>query len=297
MDQVVRCETLPAAGETIIAHGTEQICGGKGANQAVAASRAGGETSMVGRVGDDAVGGRMVDNLNRHGVQTDHIARTANTTSGLAIVAVDDGGQNSIMVVSGANACVTAEDVVAASDRIAAADVVLMQFEIPVATVQAAITICRRVGTTVVLDPAPVPADIPDAIFKVDMMCPNQHEATRITGIDIVSVDDATAAANELHRRGPRNVAITMGERGTLLSTGDRIDHVPAPPVTAVDTTAAGDAFAGALAVRWAETDDWSEAVRFASAAGAIAATRPGAQTSLPNRREIQSVFEQHLTG
>lgn len=285
MDLVIRCQRLPVPGETVMADSSREICGGKGANQAVAAARAGGEVSMIGRVGNDAFAERLVDNLKAEQIQCNGI-RWSDCESGVAIVPVEESGQNSIMVVPGANGAVCPEDVAASEPIISGADVLLLQLEVPVETVAAAIELAKKRGVRVVLDPAPA-QQLPDALFDVDLLCPNQSEASVLTGIEVESEKQVAAAAESLHQRGAKNVAITLGERGTWLFDGQHGELIPTIEVTAKDTTAAGDAFAGALAVRWSETGDLVEAVRFANVAGALSASKDGAQPSMATRKEI----------
>jgi ribokinase len=290
MDLVVRCESLPIAGETITAQSANEVCGGKGANQAVAAARAGGRVRMIGRVGSDAFANRLMTNLIDQGVDNAGVLCTADCTSGLAVVAVEDSGQNAILIVAGANALVSVADIQSARSVIESADALLLQLEVPTSTVIAAIRIAKQAGVRCILDPAPVAKPWDDELLAVDLVCPNEFEASAITGISIHTIDDAHQAAKQLMRRGSKNVAITLGEKGVALLTEDAFHHIQAISVQAVDTTAAGDGFAGALGVRWAQTNDLVESVRFANIAGAIAATRHGAQPSLATRQEIESL-------
>jgi ribokinase len=291
MDLVVRCDKLPRPGETMLAHSSAEICGGKGANQACAAARAGGAVTMIGRVGDDAFASRLLGNLNEQGICCDWVQATANCASGLAVVAVDQQGQNAILVVPGANGRVSVEDVQAARDVIAASDIVLLQLEIPLDTVLVAQRIARDAGVRVILDPAPARDEWPAELLRVDLLCPNESEAAVFCRAPVHSLQQAAAAAQSLHQMGARHVAVTLGERGTMLWDRESARHVEPFAVTAVDTTAAGDAFAGALAVRWAETDQLEAAVRFANAAGALAASREGAQPSMASRTEIEALW------
>ncbi|QDV26199.1 ribokinase [Aureliella helgolandensis] len=290
MDLVVRCQALPVVGQTVTAESATEVCGGKGANQAVAAAKAGGKVTLIGRVGDDAFANRLITNLHQQRVGCDRVSATSNCASGLAIVAVEDSGHNAIMLVPGANGHVSLEDIQANQSAIAGASVLLLQLEIPTASVLAAIRIARDAGVRCVLDPAPVCQDWTDELLQVDLVCPNETEAAAITGLPVATLAEAETAARQLQQRGARHVIITLGERGVLVLFGKELHHVQATPIRPVDTTAAGDAFAGALSVRWAETDDLLEAVRFASVAGALAATRPGAQPSLASRHEIESL-------
>jgi ribokinase len=292
MDLVVRCALLPEPGETILAESSVEVCGGKGANQAVAAARAGGNVTMIGRVGNDAFAGRLVDNLRHEQICTDAIHSTANCASGLAIVAVEQSGQNSIMVVPGANGHVDVEDVQASQQVIAASQIVLLQLEIPADAVLAALRIAREAGVRVILDPAPALPDWPADLFNVDVLCPNESEAAALLGCPIESLDDVAAGARKLHQLGVRHAAITLGARGTMVCDGGSPRLIEPFAVTAVDTTAAGDAFAGALAVRWSEGASFSGAIQFANAAGALAASREGAQPGMPHRNTIDTLLK-----
>ncbi|MCA9145914.1 MAG: ribokinase [Planctomycetales bacterium] len=293
MDLVVRCQEIPRPGQTIAAESATEICGGKGANQAVAAAKVGGRVQMIGRVGNDAFAGRLRVNLEKHEVDCRAVLPTDDCTSGLAVIALERSGQNSIMVVPGANGKVSEADVRDHRQMIESADVLMLQLEIPTPSVIAAIRIAKRCGVRCILDPAPVAADWTDELLDVDLVCPNETEAAAITGIEINTLEDAQQAALQLQARGAKNVAVTMGEKGTVLLAGESFHHVAPTPIQPVDTTAAGDAFAGALAVEWAKTSDLLQAARFASIAGALAATKLGAQQSLANRNAIEAIRNQ----
>lgn len=301
MDLVVRCNHLPQPGQTILALESLEICGGKGANQAVAASRAGGQVVMIGRVGDDAFAGRLIDNLNHYHVSTQAVQSTAQCCSGVAIVAVENSGQNSIMVVPGANGCLSPNDISQFPTTITDSDMLLLQLEIPLEAVVESVRIAKSSKTRVILDPAPAPHDW-QTLFRqiqakvdlpnpIDLICPNETEASELTGLPVGNLAEAEQAARVLYAQGISNVVITLASKGSLLFDGQKAHHIPPFPITAVDTTAAGDAFAGAMGVRWSETNNLTEAIRFANAAGAIAATRQGAQISLPSREEIERML------
>lgn len=295
MDLVIRCDRIPVGGETVLAQSAEEICGGKGANQAVAAAKAGAEVALVGRVGSDAFHERLLANLTDHEVDASSISVTEDCSSGLAIISVQNDGQNAISVVPGANGRLTNSDVVAAREVIASADIVLLQLEIPIETVITVVEIARNAGKRVILDPAPAPRQLDQnqllGMLQVDLLCPNESEAAALVDHPVQTVDQARAAASTLQRWGAQNVAITMGRHGTVLRLGDEDVVVPAYQVQAVDTTAAGDAFAGALACQWMMTDDLVESVRFANAAGGLAASKAGAQPSLASRFEIETLW------
>ncbi|MEZ6133161.1 MAG: ribokinase [Planctomycetaceae bacterium] len=292
MDLVIRCAKLPSPGETLMAESSSEFCGGKGANQAVAAARAGAVVNMIGRVGNDSFANRLIGNLQNEHVLCDHVTATAETPSGLAVVSVDDAGENSIIVVPGANGRVSVSDVEAAADVIRTADILLVQLEVPVSSVVAAIRIARAGGVRVILDPAPAPATVPDELLDVTLICPNETEAAALTGLTLNSSEQQEAAVRQLHQRGAANVALTLGDKGTLLFDGRTFQQIPSIVVDVVDTTAAGDAFAGALAVYWAETRPLADAVRRANVAGAIAASRHGAQPGMATAAEIESALK-----
>ncbi len=291
MDLVVRCAALPRPGETVTGCSAAEICGGKGANQAVAAARAGGVVSMIGRVGSDGFGAHLLVNLHKEQIVCRHVHDTADCPSGLAFICVEDSGQNSIIYVPGANGRVTVVDVQAARQAIESAQVLLVQLETPIDSVLAAIRIARAAGVRTIVDPAPAPAHCPDELLGVDLICPNESEAAAITGSPVDTLEQAEAAARTLHRRGARHVVITLGSRGALLFDGSAAQIIEPFAIRAVDATAAGDAFAGALAVAWAGGLSLLQAITFASAAGAVAASRPGAQPSLPTRQEIETLW------
>ena len=291
MDLVIRCKRLPRPGETVLGDDLFEAPGGKGANQAVAAARLGASVSMIGRVGSDAFAERLLGNLALEGIDTSNVGRTEGCPSGVATVAIDQNGENSITVIPGANGRVSVDDVVAAADAIRAADVLLMQLEIPVESVLLGIQIAREAGTRVVLDPAPAPSSIDQGLLKVDFLCPNQTEAEAILGERVDSVEDARTAAGELIRRGVGEAIITLGSDGAVWGTRGDTAVVPPLVVEAVDSTAAGDAFAGALGVMLAEGAASIDAVRFACATGALAATKAGAQQAMPRREQVERLL------
>jgi ribokinase len=297
-DLVVRCARLPRPGETISARDVREVPGGKGANQAVAAARLGADVTMIGRVGDDAFGQRLRTGLQENGVGVSHVLTTPDCASGLAIVAVEDSGENSIVIVPGANGRLTSADVRAASSILRDADIVLVQLEVPLETTIAAVQLAREHGTPVILDPAPAPALGDDRdrrlteLLKVEVACPNEAEALALTNVGIETVADAEQAACCLRSLGPKYGIVTLGARGAVLCEPDlRPVLIPAFKIDVVDTTAAGDAFAAALAVRLAQKAAMADAVRFACAAGALAASRAGAQPAMPGLAEVESLL------
>jgi ribokinase len=293
MDLVVRAGRLPRPGETVVGRDFVQVPGGKGANQAVAAARLGAAVTMIGRVGDDDFGRQLVGSLGRHEVETKLVEVTPGATSGLALIGVEDSGQNAITIVAGANGLVTPADVARHEATIAAAGALIVQFEVPLETVAAAVALAKRHGVMTILDPAPAPtAPLPADVIAVDVLSPNQSEAEALTGIAVTGPAEAELAAAILQERGARGVVIKLGEQGALARDGSgSATHVPAPQVSAIDTTAAGDAFTAALAVALLERRSLAEATHFACAAGSLATTRRGAQDAMPTREEVDRLL------
>jgi ribokinase len=291
-DLIVRVPRIPRPGETVLGGEFSRAAGGKGANQAVAAARAGGRVAFVARVGDDDLGARALADLAAAGVDTRFVLRTPGTPSGLALITVDERGENSISVASGANALLSAGDVEAAAAAFSTADIVLLQLESPLAAVEAALRLAKAKDVPVILNPAPA-RELDDALLAlVTVLTPNEHEAEILTGIAVKDVPGARRAAGRLKERGAAGVIITLGERGIYASAGGFEGAAPAFKVDPVDTTAAGDVFNGALAVALAEKRPMAEALLFAQAAAAISVTRPGAQPSAPTRAEILALLK-----
>lgn len=293
MDLMIRSAKLPLPGETVIADSKVENPGGKGANQAVAAARMGADVTMIGCVGDDSFADQLLENLTDAGIDTTHVTRKTDTTSGVAVVMVEASGENAILVVPGANGQVGSDELEQTRQVICNSDVLLMQLEVPVETVIAAAALAREAGVPVILDPAPAPASVPAGLLNVDLICPNQSEAAALLGKPADSLNEALARVAELTTLGPRQAIITLAEQGAVLFDGERVEHIPPFEINAVDSTAAGDAFAAGLAVRLAEGASLCEAARFASAAGALAASGAGAQTAMPSRTEIETLLQQ----
>ncbi len=224
MDLVVRCVRLPHPGETITAGSLREVPGGKGANQAVAAARAGGDVRMIGCVGDDGFGPKLLDNLLAESIDCECVSVVEHSESGVAIVAVERSGENSIMVVPGANGKLSARKVAGFSDTIRQSDVLMVQLEIPIEAVIEGVRIARAAGVKVILDPAPA-RHLPEDLLDVDLLCPNESEAALISGQTVKSLDEAKAVAESLREKGSRAVAITMGARGTLLCDDQQVDN------------------------------------------------------------------------
>jgi len=291
-DMIIRVPHIPGPGETILGGRFSMAQGGKGANQAVAAARAGGQVTFVARVGDDVFGEQAIRSFEADGIDSRFVRRAPGLPSGIAMIDVDDRGENSISVASGANAFLSVEDIEMAGEAFADADIVLLQLESPLETVEAAARKAQEKGVPVILNPAPArPLD--DGLLKlVSLLTPNEHEAERLTGIPVRDEADARPAARRLRQRGAVRVAITLGERGVFALSNELEGYFPAFEVMPVDTTAAGDVFNGALAVALAEGMPLAEALRFAQAAAAISVTRPGAQPSAPTRAEIEAFIQ-----
>ena len=291
MDLVVRSPRLPLPGETIIGHDWHTIPGGKGANQAVAAARLGGDVCMVGKVGQDDFAQALLTNLADSNIDRTYVMRDDHAATGVALIVVDDQGENTIVVASGANMQLSLGDVDKAKSAIADSGVLLLQLEIPMETVIRAAEIAQQHEVCVVLNPAPARPLPGQLLSLVDVLIPNETEITALTGITIDSQQDRENAARALLERGIRTVVLTMGASGALLATADTITQVHAFKVDPVDTTAAGDAFVGGFGVALAQGKSLSEAMRWGNAAGALAATKLGAQTSLPTRAEVMELL------
>ena len=290
-DMIIRVPRIPRPGETILGGEFTMAGGGKGANQAVAAARAGGRVTFVARVGDDIFGEKALAAFEADGIDTRFVLRTAGAASGIALIDVDDRGENSISVASGANAVLSTADVENAAEAFAEADIVLVQLESPIETVEAAVRKAGEKGVPVILNPAPARPLDADLLSLVSVLTPNESEAELLSGIAVRDADGVQRAAARLRARGPATVIITMGDRGVYASAPEFEGLVPAFNVNTVDTTAAGDVFNGALAVALAEKQALRDALRFAQAAAAISVTRPGAQPSAPTRSEIEALL------
>jgi ribokinase len=289
-DMILKLDRIPRLGETILGGEFATAAGGKGANQAVAAARAGGNVTMIARVGRDMFGERARTGLIECGINVEYV-QTQDGPSGVALIFVDKDGENSIGVGSGANAKLSPEDVHRARTAFAIADVVIMQLETPLDTVQAAADMADACGALVILNPAPAQT-LPDELLqKISIMTPNETEAEMLTGIPVADEVSCALAAEILIRKGVKAVVITLGARGAFVATETSKLLVPGFQAKSVDTTAAGDTFNGALAVALAEGMPIIDAVRFANAAAAISVTRLGAQPSAPVRAEIENLI------
>ncbi|MGH2398760.1 MAG: ribokinase [bacterium] len=289
MDLVVKAPRLPAVGETVTRGTFGTFPGGKGANQAVAAARLGASVRMVGAIGKDSFGTQLKAALRHDGVDVSGVVEIDDAPSGVAMITVGPQGENTIVVAPGANFRLTAAHVDAAAETIARSQILLIQLEIPLDTATRAAEIAANAHVRVVLDPAPAPdSPLPDRWMRlVNVITPNEVEAKALTGTNASDERGAREAAEKLLARGCRSAVIKLGARGAFVADGDVRTVIPAIYVDAVDTTAAGDAFAGALGVALGEGRPLTDAVRFANVAGAISVTRMGAQPSMPRRAEI----------
>jgi ribokinase len=287
-DLVMRAPRLPCPGETVVGATFEVVAGGKGANQAVAAARLGAPVVMIGRVGDDAFGRLVRDELVRAGVRDDHVRVDPDYPTGTAQIVVDQAGCNAIVVASGANARVEVGDIMQATAMLAAASVAVLQLEIPLVAVAATIAAAKARAVPVVLNAAPAQPLPHDLCAAVDWLVVNEVEAEQLSGRSIRDVVDALDAAKLMRHPGQR-VVVTLGAAGAVLVRDDETEHVSAPAVNVVDTTAAGDAFVGALAAGLHGGDEDREVLRAAVAAGSLACSRAGAIPSLPTVAELHA--------
>jgi ribokinase len=288
-DMVVKTASLPGPGETVLGGTFFMNPGGKGANQAVAAARLGGNVIFIAKTGRDIFGEQAIEGFKKEGIDCRYIGTDPSAASGVALITVDDKGENCIVVAPGANATLTASDIRAAGDAIRNADIILTQLEIPLPAVGTLIDIAADSGRRIILNPAPA-CPLPDEILQnISILTPNEKEAEMLTGVKVTDSASALTAAQILFARGVATVIITLGKSGALLYEGREPALIPSPVVTAVDTTAAGDVFNGALAVGLAEGMRMTDAVKFANHAAALSVTRLGAQTSAPQRQETES--------
>ncbi|MBQ2029250.1 MAG: ribokinase [Bacteroidaceae bacterium] len=288
-DLVISVDHLPAPGETIIGHDFMTNQGGKGANQAVAVARLGGTTAFVARVGDDGFGRQSIALLKEEGIDTRHVLLTEGVATGVAMIPVDCRGENSIIVASGANALLTPADIDAAADTIREAGIVLMQLETPVDTLIRAARLAREGGALVVLNPAPFPKEpLPaELLALVDIITPNETEASMMAGISVTDEASALQAILKIQATGIKQVILTAGSKGAYTAESGSLVNIPAVKTEVVDTTAAGDTFCGALCVALSEGNGLTGAIRFANRAAALSVTRRGAWMSIPKRGEI----------
>ncbi|MCF7975690.1 MAG: ribokinase [Phycisphaerae bacterium] len=293
-DMIVQTPRIPRPGETILGGTFNTAAGGKGANQAVACARAGGQVTFVARVGRDMFGDQAMMGFRQDGINIDHVIRDETAPSGVALIIVDDQGENSIAVASGANGNLSVSDVEAAAEAIESAGIVLMQLETPIETIEAAAVLAVQNNVQVILNPAPAQV-LSDALLRqITILTPNETEAEMLTGVGVHHEADAAKAAQVLIDRGVTSVIITMGASGAYVHSAEFQGMVPGFSVSPVDTTAAGDTFNGTLAVALAEGKALAEAVTFANAAAALSVTVLGAQPSAPDRNAIEQFLKKN---
>ncbi|WP_341738764.1 ribokinase [Microcoleus sp. CAWBG640] len=296
LDLVAKTPRLPVPGETIIGSNFLTAGGGKGANQAVAAARLGVSTHMIGRVGNDNFGEELLTNLQSFGLNTDNISIDQNSHSGVAIIAVDDGGQNNIIVIPGANNHLGDADIERLQKLLPGATSLLLQLEIPLEVVHRAALIACEAGVRVILDPAPARSDLPLELYPlIDTIAPNEVEASQLVGFAVHDTETAIKAAKKLQERGVKNAIVKLGDRGVVAVTADRTLFVPAFAVEAIDTVGAGDAFNGGLAAALDAGLSLEEAVVWGAAAGALCVTKMGAQVAMCDRATFDAFLDVSL--
>lgn len=295
MDMVIKTNHIPAPGETVLSGSFFMNPGGKGANQAVTIARLGGDVSFISKVGNDVFGKQASQLFDEEGINTFYLLSDDELPSGVALITVDATGENSIVVATGANANLLPDDFHEAVNEINKADFVLMQLEIPMESVCFVAQHANLNGAKVILNPAPMKELTPELLNRIDILTPNQTEAEMLSGIKVIDSKSAGKAAKIIHEMGVKKVVITLGASGAIICENGETKEIPAPKVKAIDTTAAGDVFNGALVVALSDGKVLTEAVEFACKAASISVTRMGAQSSIPYRNELIAGIE--LTG
>jgi ribokinase len=289
MDLVVKSNRIPAVGETILGGDFIMVPGGKGANQAVAAAKLGAEVYFVAKLGNDVFAEQSLSNFEKETVNTKYVIQTGKAPSGVALILVDDGGNNLIVVAPGANQTLLPADVERAESDIASCGAVVAQLEVPLETIECAAKMANDLKVPFVLDPAPARELGPELLRMVDVLTPNETEAQILTGIEVTDEESARAASRNLLERGIKAVILTLGDKGFLLADKEEARYVSAQKVDAVDSTAAGDAFTGSLAVGIAQNKALLDAALFANYVAALSVTKMGAQSSMPTLGEVES--------
>lgn len=293
MDMVLEIEEMPKTGETILGKKLSYSAGGKGANQAYAAGRLGGDVTMLGCTGDDAFGEQLRLSLQSAGVHTEHIFKDSKNPTGTAVICVNEKGDNSIIVAAGANSACDLTLIESSKKLFSQNDYAVFQLETPVKAVYRAIETAKEFGCTIVLNPAPAPDFIPDEVLScLDYITPNETELLKLTGQSENTIENMIKGAYMLMDKGVKNVIVTLGAKGVLLVNDQNEAIYPTRKVEAVDTTAAGDCFNGAFVTGLAEGMPLESAIRFANTASSIAVTRKGAQASIPSREEVDSLLK-----
>jgi ribokinase len=287
-DMVIKADQLPLPGETVLGGSFFMNPGGKGANQAVAAARLGGNVNFITKIGIDIFGKQCIQIFKDEGLITDYIITSTTHASGVALITIDKYGENCIAVASGANAALTPEDLADAKKEIENASIILMQLEIPVKTVDFIATTVNSKNTKIILNPAPATQLAASLLKNIYIISPNEKEAEMLSGISISDKESVIKAAAIIKEKGPQTVIITLGEKGVYILSPEYNEFIAAPKVIAEDTTAAGDVFNGALAVALSEKKNLKDAVHFACHAASLAVTKLGAQASAPYRKEVE---------
>lgn len=291
MDLVVRVAAMPQPGETIFGRDFQMVPGGKGANQAIAAARSGAKVTLIGKVGADDFGTRLIENLVINGVNTKYIAVDKNAATGIATITLDERGQNSIIVASGANMRLAPKDIRAAWSSLKDVDMVVMPLEIPLDCVAEAAKLAKRAGAKVLLNPAPAQPLPAELLANLDLLIPNETELAILSGMPVNDRASAEKAAQVLFETGVETIIVTLGADGALLLQEGRAVYFAAPVVEVVDTTAAGDSFIGGLAAKAAAGKTLEEAIVYATCAGALAVTQFGAQPSIPMAADVEKLL------
>ncbi len=288
MDMVIQSDRFPRPGETVLGNDFAMFPGGKGANQATACARLGGRVHFIGKMGKDVFRDDLTRSMERDGIDLDALLVDDEASTGVAFISIDGSGENQITVVSGSNMRLRPDEIEAREDLFRQAAVVVLQLEIPLETVEKAVELGRKHGATVILNPAPARELPPSLLAKVDILTPNEIEASLLAGLEVDSLDTAEEAARRLLEKGVGKIIVTLGDNGALLVTPDTRRHFPVQTVEVVDTTAAGDAFSGALAFAVAEGRSIDDAIRLANAVATHTVTRLGAQASMPTMEEAK---------
>ncbi len=293
-DMVVKSSRIPQPGETVLGGKFMLAAGGKGANQAVAAARLGGDVLFITRLGKDIFGDQAVENFKRDQIDITGITRDPDHPSGVALIMVDESGENIISVAPGANMQLLPAHVEKMRERIIDSPIILLQLEIPLSVVESAVRLGKAHNRTVILNPAPATSLPSGLLANISILTPNRTEAELLTGISITDTESAILAAQKIQSMGVQSIVLTMGSQGALVVHHGETQMIPAFSIEPVDTTAAGDAFNGAMAVALALNQSIIEAVRFANAVAALAASKMGAQPSLPYRNEVELFLQRH---
>jgi ribokinase len=290
-DMVIKADKFPLPGETILGGKFFMFPGGKGANQAVAASRLGGNVTFIAKVGNDIFGKQALQQFRKEGIRTDYILSDAEHPSGVALITVDSKGENTIVVAQGSNGTLSSDDLQKAEKEFEQVEILLMQLEIPLQTVLHAAKLAKRHGKKVILNPAPAMPLPPELFSHLYIITPNKSETEALTGLEIKDMSSIKRAAEKIKEKGVAHVVITLGAEGAYIFNENGGRHIATPTVQAVDSTAAGDVFNGALAVAISEGKGLDQAVEFANRAAALSVTKMGAQASAPFRNELTSML------